>query len=79
MAAREVRVLEAVTAAEIESILSVTDALGLHRESVVIPLPKRRPGGVRRRPDGKLEIVVDAERPFEEWLSGLEQQLRALG
>jgi hypothetical protein len=70
--------VEAVSPAEIEQILAITDALGVHRESVVIPLPKRRPGGVRRRPDGKLEIVVDAEQSFADWLGGLPQQVRAL-
>jgi len=70
--------VEAVTPAEIEQILTITDAMGVHRESVVIPLPKRRPGGVRRRPDGKLEIVVDADQSFEDWLGGLQQRVQAL-
>jgi hypothetical protein len=74
------RMLREVTLSEIQRILAVTDRLGLHRESVVIPLAPRHPGRVRRMPDGKLEIVVEAEDPFEAWLGGLEAELkRALG
>ena len=69
--------LEAVTLAEIEGIFGITDRLGIHREMLVIPLRPRSPGGVRRLPNGKLEIVVDAA-DFPSWLAGLESQLRAL-
>lgn len=70
--------LEEVTLREIEKILAVTDRLGIHRESVVIPLGPRHPGRVRRRPDGKVEIVVEKDEPFDEWVAGLEAKLRAL-
>ncbi len=69
--------LEMVTQSEMERIFEVTDRLGIHRESVVVPLGARRPGRVRRRPDGKLELVADAE-DFEGWLGRLEAELRAL-
>jgi hypothetical protein len=68
-------VLEAVTLREIERIFEVTDRLGVHRESLVIPLRPRHPGGVRRLPNGKLEIVAEAE-DFEAWLLGLEPEVR---
>ncbi len=68
--------LESVTWDEIARIFEVTDALGLHREKVVIPLRPARPGRLRRLPGGKVEIVVDAD--FEAWLPGLAAQLRAL-
>jgi hypothetical protein len=72
-------VLEAVTIREIQRILEVTDAMGIHREMVVIPLRPRHPGGVRKMAGGRLEIVVDSERPFDEWLSGLADGIRAAG
>jgi hypothetical protein len=72
------RVLEAVGFAEIEKILELTDRLGIHREMVVIPLRPRHPGGVRRMPNGKLEIVVDAQAEFAAWLGGLEPEIRKL-
>lgn len=67
--------LEAVTMREILRIFEVTDRLGIHRESVVIPLAPRHPGRVRKMPNGKIEIVVDSAEDFEVWLAGLEPQL----
>jgi hypothetical protein len=69
--------LESVTMKEIEAIFAVTDSLGIHRESLTIPLGPGKPGRVRRTPAGKLEIVVDAEQPFEEWLAALPGLIRA--
>lgn len=70
--------LEAVTIREIERIFAVTDGMGIHRESLVIPLAPRHPGRVRRLPNGKLEIVVESEGSFDEWMAGLESELRRL-
>jgi hypothetical protein len=71
-------VLEAVTLREINRIFEITDRLGIHRESLVIPLGPRHPGRVRRMPNGKIEIVVESEGAFEDWLAGLEAQLTPL-
>jgi hypothetical protein len=72
--------LEAVTIREIEAIFGITDAMGLSRELLVIPLLPRHPGRVRRMPNGKIEIVVDSEGDFQVFLSGLEAEIRkALG
>ncbi len=69
--------LKAVTLKEIEAIFAVTDAMGVSREALVIPLSPGRPGRVRRLPNGKLEIVVDAEAPLAEWLKTLPGLIRA--
>jgi hypothetical protein len=69
-------VLDTVTLKEIEKIFAVTDALGIHREALVIPLGTATPGRVRRLPSGKLEITVDAEAPFDEWLKGLSALIK---
>ena len=63
---------------EIDAIFAVTDALGVHREMLVIPLGPASPGRVRRLSSGKLEIVVDAERPIEEWVQELPRLIRAV-
>jgi hypothetical protein len=68
--------LNAVTLREIQAIFEVTDALGISREALVIPLAPGRPGRVRRLPSGKLEIVVDADRPLGEWLGTLPGLIR---
>jgi hypothetical protein len=54
----------------------VTDGMGLSREALVIPLRPRHPGRVRRLPGGKIEIVVDSEQDFGEFVAGLEAEIR---
>jgi len=39
-------------------------------------LERASPGKIHKLPNGKIEIVVDAEMPFEEWLAAARQQLR---
>ncbi len=68
----------AVTLQEIERIFTVLERLGISREAVVIPLRPASPGSVRRLPNGKFEIVVDAGVPLDDWLPKLEEQLRSL-
>jgi hypothetical protein len=68
--------LQAVSFQQISRILDVTDGLGLNREWVEIPLSPESPGVVRMLPSGKLEIVVDADQPFEQWLAALPIQIR---
>lgn len=63
---------------QITQILELTDSLGLNREWVEIPLSSDKPGVVRKLPNGKLEIVVDADQPFEEWLASLEPKITAV-
>ncbi|MBI4490318.1 MAG: hypothetical protein HY694_14635 [Deltaproteobacteria bacterium] len=68
--------LQAVTLKEIEKIFGVLERLGISREAVIIPLRPKHPGGVRRLPNGKLEIIVDSEVPFDSWLTGLEEMIK---
>jgi hypothetical protein len=68
--------LKVVTLKEIEQIFAITDALGISREALVIPLRPNSPGRVRRIAGSKFEIVVDREADFDLWLKGLESQLR---
>ncbi len=68
--------LHAVSFQHISRILELTDTMGLNREWVEIPLSPETPGVVRKLANGKLEIIVDADQPFEEWLGTLEQHIR---
>jgi hypothetical protein len=68
--------LEVVSFAQISRILELTDSLGMTREWVEIPLSPKQPGEVRRLSNGKLEIVVDAAQPFEEWLRVLPRLIQ---
>ncbi len=65
-----------VTFDQINWILEVTDALELDREWIEIPLSAASPGKIHKLLNGKIEIVVDADMPFEEWLAAAKQQLR---
>ena len=69
--------LTEVTLREIERIFTVTDALGISREALAIPLMPRPGGRVRRMPNGKLEIVVDAA-DLEGFLARLPELIAAL-
>jgi hypothetical protein len=71
--------LSAVTLHEIEKIFRVLERLGISREAVVIPLRPVVPGRVQRLPNGKYEIVVDADVPIGDWLPVLEAALKAQG
>jgi len=68
--------LTVVSFTHITQILEVTDSLGLNREWVEIPLSPQSPGAVRRLTNGKLEIVVDADQPFEDWLQSLPKHIQ---
>jgi hypothetical protein len=70
--------MDTVTFAQISRILELTDSLGLNREWVEIPLSPARPGLVTRLTNGKLEILVDADRPFDEWLGSLPAQIQSV-
>ena len=67
---------DAVSFQQINKILELTDELGINREWVEVPLGAESPGVVRKLSNGKLEIIVDADEPFENWLEGLETKIR---
>ncbi len=68
--------LKAVTLKEIERIFAVIDPMNISREAIVIPLRTEHPGRVSIMKDGKLEIVVERDGEFEEWITTLEGQIR---
>ncbi len=70
------RIVQIVSFKQISQILEVTDALGLNREWVEIPLSPEGSGTVRKLPNGKLEIVVAADQPFDDWLAALSDTIR---
>ena len=70
--------LKAVSFKHISRILEITDSLGLNREWVETPLSPESPGVVRRLTNGKLEIIVDADQPFEDWLGSLPKHIQLI-
>jgi hypothetical protein len=69
---------KALSLREIEQIFTITDALGISREALVIPLRTETPGRMKIVSGGKLEIIVEREAEFADWLNGLEARIRAL-
>jgi hypothetical protein len=68
-----------VRQSDMEAVFAVTDDLGIHRESVTVPLAKRDPGGVVDR-GGQLQITLPETADAGEWSQGaLREQLAALG
>lgn len=65
--------------AEVMRILAVTDALGIHREAVRVPLDNQGAGAVRLVREGRMiEIVAPAEGDFDAWVAALPTQIREL-
>jgi hypothetical protein len=70
--------LKAVTLKEIERIFAVIDPMGISREAVEIPLRTEQPGRISLLKNGKLEIVVERDGDFEDWITQLEGRIRDL-
>ena len=70
--------MQRIGADGIRRILAVTDALGVHREAVSIPLLPQAEGRLRVTPAQRLEIVAPATGDFENWLAGLPAAIQAL-
>ena len=68
--------LRMVSFQQISRILEVTDSPGVNREWVEIPLSPENPGAIRRLTTGKLEIIVDADQPFDQWLDTLPARIQ---
>jgi hypothetical protein len=50
--------------------------MGISREAVVIPLRTETPGRVSIDKAGKLQIIVERDANFDEWVQGLEAKIR---
>ena len=64
---------------DMEAIFSVTDAFGIHRESVRVELTKEDPGLVERDTGGMVEITVPESGTIQEFSRRLKDELEGLG
>ncbi len=60
-------------------IFSVTDTMGIHRESVRVELSKEDPGSISRSSGGLIEITVPETGTIEEFSQRLQAELEAMG
>lgn len=67
---------QGVQLAQIERIFEILDRLAISREAVIIPLRPQGTGDVKRLRNGKLEIIVPTDLPFDEWYASLEDAIK---
>ena len=60
-------------------IFSVTDIMGIHRESVSVELTKEDPGSIGRSSSGVIEITIPETGSVEEFSQRLQAELEAMG
>ena len=69
--------MDAVGPKEINRILTVTDAIGIHREAVRIPLGTEGEGRVTLA-GTIVEIVAPTQGDFEAWVTDLGNRIQSL-
>jgi hypothetical protein len=63
---------------EMDKIFAVTDACGLSRERITIPVIPHGAGSVEIVESGRVQIVLPSDRPLDEWLPTLRARLGAI-
>ncbi len=64
---------------DMSAIFEVTDALGIHRESVRVELTKEDPGSIHKVADGMVEITLPVNESTEIFCRKLRIDLEAMG
>ena len=64
---------------DMETIFSVTDILGIHRESVSVELTKEDPGLAQPGSSGSVVITIPATGTVEEFAQRLQVELEGMG
>jgi hypothetical protein len=67
-----------ISQADMEAVFAVTDALGIDREAVVVPLGRKDSGAVRRL-GPQVQITLPASIATAEWADTLKGELERLG
>ena len=60
-------------------IFSVTDLMGIHRESVSVELSKEDPGLINKSDRGIIEITIPETGTVEEFAQRLRSELEGMG
>ena len=64
---------------DMDTIFAITDALGIHRESVSVELTKEDPGLIQQGSNRSVEITIPASVPVEEFAEKLQRELTRMG
>ncbi len=68
-----------ITMLDMEVIFSVTDLMGIHRESVSVELTKEDPGAIGKGSADKIEITVPESESVADFAQRVRQELEAMG
>lgn len=60
-------------------VFEVTDAMGIDREDISVPLEKEDPGDVHMLDGSNVEIVIPLSIDITDWVGELRQKLEFLG
>ena len=60
-------------------IFSVTDLMGIHRESVSVELTKEDPGSISREDGGRIEITIPETGATADFAPRVRAELEAMG
>ncbi len=72
-------VIDVIDMSDMAVIFTVTDAMGIHRESVRVELGKEDPGSIGQDSGGLIEITVPENQTIQEFCGRLELELREMG
>ena len=64
---------------DMDAIFSVTDVMGIHRESVSVELTREDPGSINRTGGGIIELTVPETRSAQDFASELRSALERMG
>jgi hypothetical protein len=70
---------ELISMEDMAAIFEVTDALGIHRESVRVELTKEDPGSIQKGGGGIVEITLPVNESTEVFCRKLRIDLEAMG
>ena len=70
---------ETITMDDMNLIFSVTDDMGIHRESVRVELGKEDPGSIEQGAGGIIEITIPSSTPTQDFANELRSRLESLG
>ena len=70
---------ETITMDDMAAIFSVTDDMGIHRESVRVELAKEDPGAIAQGAGGMIEITIPSSSPTSEFANELRTRLESMG
>ena len=70
---------ETITMDDMNLIFSVTDDMGIHRESVRVELGKEDPGAIDQGAGGIIQITIPSSTPTSDFANELKARLESLG